>query len=261
MATTKPALVLVTGSWHIPATYSKLTDALRSSGYEVHVPRLPTTNQVRPPNGDLASDTTLIRGYVESLVEAGRTVVVIMHSYGGQVGTNTLCGLGLDKRTQHQDRPTGGVTHLIYLCAFALPEGGSMIGKVREFGHEHLMPVAFDFAEDDSCVDRDPKTLLVGPVVDDAEAEKYISNLVRWNGKAMYQEVTQCAWREIPVAYIYTTQDMTVPYDYQKSMVEKMRVDGREVWTFELATSHCPNLKMTEEVVDFVNQVGGGQTA
>lgn len=258
MVSTKPTLILIHGGWHTPNTYSKFTSALKSAGYEVHVPPLVSMNGARPPNADLATDTALIRGYVESLTDAGRTVIAIMHSYGGQVGTNALLGLGLESRAKQG--LTGGVAHLIYMCAFALPEGGSMVGKVKEFGQEHLLPLAFDFADDDSCVCRDPKTILVGPGIDDVEADAYVSSLVRWNGKSMYQELTQCAWREIPVTYIYTSQDMTVPLDYQKSMVERMRAEGQEVDTVELATGHSPNATMTKEVVDVVNHVVAGKT-
>ena len=253
MANTKPILVLIHGLWHIPSSYSKLTTALRSAGYEVHIPRLPSMNEKRPPNADLRTDMALIRGYVESLVDAGHTVIAMMHSYGGQVGTVALHGLGLDSRAQRQE--PGGVSHLIYICAFALSEGGSMVGKVKESGHEHLLPLAFDFAEDDSCLNRDPKALLVGPGIEDAEVETYVSSFVRCNGKVMYQEVKQCAWREIPVTYIHTNQDMTVPLDYQKSMVEKVRAEGQQVHTVELDTGRCPNLTMTQELVDVVDRV------
>lgn len=260
MTATKPALVLIHGGWHIPSTYSKFTSCLRSAGYQVHVPRLPSMNEARPPNADLAADTALIRGYVESLINAGCTVIAIMHSYGGQVGTNALHGLSLNSRSQHADGLSGGVAHLVYMSAFALPEGTSMVSKVQEFGHEHLLPLAFDFADDDSCVIRDPKPLLLGPGVNDAEAEIYTSSLLRWNSKTMYQPVEHCAWREIPVTYIYTSQDMMVPWDYQKSMVERMQVEGQAVHTVELATGHCPNLTKTQEVVDVIMHVAVGQT-
>jgi len=252
MATTKPVIVLIHGGWHKPTTYEKFTDTLKSAGHEVEVPALPSMNGSRPPNADLNTDTAFIRNHVERLVNTGRTVVAIMHSYGGQVGTNALHGLGANARA---GKP-GGVAHLIYMCAFALPEGKSMMSKVKEFDHEHLIPLAFDFAEDDTCVNRDPKTLMVGPGASDEEVEKYVSSLERWNGKSMYQDIAHsAAWREIPVTYIYTSQDMTVPFDYQKSMVETMRGEGREVRTVELATGHSPNLTMTKEVVDVVNQV------
>lgn len=259
MAAVKPTIILIHGGWHIPSTYSKFTNSLKSAGYEVHVPRLPSMNEARPPNTDLTTDTEMIRGYVESLVDAGRSIIAIMHSYGGQVGTNALYGLGLKSCSRRGESLSGGVIHLIYMCAFALPEGGSMVGKVKEFGHEHLLPLAFDFAPDDSCVDRDPKTLLIGPGADDVELEAYVASLVRWNGKSMYQAITHCAWRDIPVTYVYTSRDMTVPLDYQKSMVERIRAEGQTVHTVELATGHCPNLTMTQEVVDIVTNVAVGQ--
>ncbi|KAK6956857.1 hypothetical protein Daesc_002138 [Daldinia eschscholtzii] len=53
----------------------------------------------------------------------------------------------------------------------------------------------------------------VESLVDDTGVDEYLSTLVRWNGTCIYQEVTKCAWREVPVAYIYTNADMTVTID------------------------------------------------
>jgi len=82
---------------------------------------------------------------------------------------------------------------------------------------------------------------------------------LRWNGKCMSQSIAKCAWREISVTYIYTTNDMTVPFDYQKSMVESMKGEGREVDTVEVETGHCPNLTKTEDVVGVVDHVVAGK--
>ena len=255
MAAVKPTIILIHGGWHTPSAYTKLTTALRTAGYEVHLPALSSMNGSRPPNADLVTDTALIRSYVTSLVSAGHTVIAIMHSYGGQVGNNALTGLGVAERAKQGLK--GGVAHLIYVCAFALPEGGSMVGKVKEFGHEHLLPLAFDFADDGSCVNRDPKTLLLGPGLSDAEADEYVVGLVRWNGKSMYQAIEKCAWKDegVGVSYIMTSGDMTVPLDYQKNMVEGMKLQGKEVEIVELETGHCPHATMTKEVVDVVNGV------
>jgi pimeloyl-ACP methyl ester carboxylesterase len=214
-------------------------------------------SQTRPPNADLYSDSDLVRAYVSILVRAGHTVVAILHSYGGQVGSDALVGLGSASRAaQGLD---GGVSHLVYLAGFAVPEGTGMMDKVKEFGHMDLVPVAFNFAEDDTCLNNDPKTLLVGPSALAAdEVDRYLATLVRWNGKAMYQPIRHAAWREIPVAYIHCTADMTVPLDYQKSFVEGMEKAGRSVQTFELATGHCPNLTATEGVVDAINKIVEG---
>ncbi|KAI0407965.1 alpha/beta-hydrolase [Xylaria palmicola] len=214
---TKPTLMIVHGGWHVPESYEKLVTALEAEGYEVHVPRLPSANQVRPPNGDLESDTALVRGYVESLVRAGRDVVAILHSYGVKSAPTPL----------------------------------------KEFGNMDLVPVAFDIAEDGSCLSRDPKGLVVGPMfddakLDDAEIDKYLATFVRWNGNCMYQATQHAAWREIPVTFIYTTADMTVPIAYQKNFVEGLEKAGRKVQTFELPTGHCPNFTATEGVLNAI---------
>ena len=253
MTSTSPIIVFVHGAWHFPATYAKFVSALRSSGHEVRVPTLTTMNGDRPPTSSLETDSALIHNTVEQLANAGEVVIVVMHSYGGMVGTNGLRDLGQAERAE-KGLP-GGVSHLVYVCAFALPEGGSMVGKVREFGHENLLDVAFDFAKDQTCLDRDPKTLIFGPGVESTEAEDLSAALGRWNGSGMFQEVKYCAWRHIPITYIYTTNDMTVPYDYQKSMVDTIRSEGFSVSTEELASGHSPWLEKTEQVVEVVNKV------
>lgn len=123
MATEKPVVLIIGGGWHTPESYGKLVKALESAGHEVHCPRHPSTNQSRPPTAGLSEDSANIRSYVEELVDSGRRVVAVMHSYGGQVGTNALVGLGLESRSK-LGKP-GGVSDLVYVCAFALPEGGS----------------------------------------------------------------------------------------------------------------------------------------
>jgi len=48
MSAVKPTLVIIHGGWHVPESYEKLVVALEKAGYEVHCPRLPSTNQVCP---------------------------------------------------------------------------------------------------------------------------------------------------------------------------------------------------------------------
>lgn len=252
----KPTLLIVHGAWHVPQSYTKLTSALRAAGFEVHFPRLLSMNQSRPPNADLASDTDFIRSYATSLVEAGRTVAVLMHSYGGQVGTNAL--YGLSKRARAAQGQPGGISHLIYMAAFANPEGKSMIDKVEEFGHSELIPVSFGFDEDQSCVANYPKEGLIGEPyvnqIDPEELKTYIGTLGRWNGRSMYMPIQNtAAWRdEMKICYIYASGDVTIPLDYQNNMVGLIEKEGQTVETVELETGHSPNLTATEGVVDAV---------
>ncbi|KAF2653556.1 alpha/beta-hydrolase [Lophiostoma macrostomum CBS 122681] len=254
MAPTRSTIVIIHGGWGTPGTYFKLTDALKSAGYEVHLPPLPSMNGSRPPNAGLDADTNVVRSCVEALLNEGKNVIAVMHSYGGQVGTNALYDLSVDTRSKN--KLPGGVTDLVYLTAYAVLKGRAMMDTVQEFGHMHFVPLVFDFADDDSCVHRDPITYIVGPGAEETEVEKFVSTMQRWNGGAMKEPLTHCAWKEkVPVSYIYTTQDATVPYDYQKSFVEGMEAQGKEVRTFELETGHSPQFTKTKEMVDIINEI------
>jgi pimeloyl-ACP methyl ester carboxylesterase len=109
-----------------------------------------------------------------------------------------------------------------------------------------------------SCVSRDPKTLLVGETeLPPAKVDEYVAKLVRWNGQAMYQPLTttRAAWRDIPVTYIHTTKDMTVPFEYQKYFVDEMRKEGVKAQSATLETGHCATFTAAKEVADIVEQV------
>ncbi|KAG8162733.1 hypothetical protein KVR01_007211 [Diaporthe batatas] len=252
MATSKPTILIVHGGWHTPASYSKLTGALEASGFEVHCPQLPSTNGARPPNAGLKDDTALVRSYAESLVRAGRKVAAIAHSYGGHVASNAFHGLGVEARSAAGLK--GGVSRIIYMAGYAVPEGVKMMDKVEEFGHMDLVPIAFDFADDGTCVSTDPKKLIIGPGPSEEEVEAYLKTLVRWHGNSMYHASEHAAWREVDVTYIKTVNDMTVPVHYQQHFIEEMEKAGRKVQVFELATGHCPHLTDIDGVVDAIKK-------
>ncbi|PWY90614.1 alpha/beta-hydrolase [Aspergillus sclerotioniger CBS 115572] len=255
MAPTNPAILIIPGGWHVPASYSKLTDLLKSSGYDVHVPALPSMNGVRPPTADLEADTGLFREYTLNLANAGRSIIVIVHSYSGQVATNGLAGLGADTRAQQG--LSGGVVHILSLCAFLLREGLGMVDVVKHFDQEDLIPLAYDFDEDQTVLDRYPELRFINPDSNDSkeEVEKYLGTLKRWNGKCMYQTLTteRAAWRDIPITYVYTLRDVTIPTEYQKWMVETMQKEGAKIETVELNSGHSPVFSKPKEVAEIVD--------
>ncbi|KAJ6008044.1 hypothetical protein N7540_012020 [Penicillium herquei] len=256
---TKPEIVISGGGWHTPASYATFRTVLESRGLTVHVPLHPTMNGSRPPNGDFIADSNAFRQFVTELVDAGRSVVVIMHSYGGQVGTNSLVGLGVEARKQ-QGLP-GGVIRLIYVAAHALQEGQSGVSIAKDAGRSANLAKVLDFAEDGTCVHGKPKELLLGPGVPEEEADKFVATLGRWNGTCVAHPLQHCAWQEIPVSYIHTLNDLGLPLHYQKAMVENIKSTGRDIQTFELDSGHCPTTTMPEELATLVEQIIDNSTA
>ncbi|KAJ5718530.1 Alpha/beta hydrolase fold-1 [Penicillium malachiteum] len=229
MATAKPDILIVGGAWHVPAHYDKLRGLLESQGRIVHVPHLLT---------DMYTDSDLIAKTVTDLADAHRSVLVLMHSYGGMVGTNSLSELSLETRKQ-QGLP-GGVIRLVYL---------------EEFGHINLIPLAFDFAEDRTCVSIHPRELVVGPGLPEEDLENYVKLLVHWNGDGMYTTLKHSAWRKIPFTYIFVTKDMTLPFEYQRRIISAMEAEGCEVQQFTVESGHCPNITHLEEVAKIIDEV------
>ncbi|KAI1126011.1 alpha/beta-hydrolase [Nemania abortiva] len=256
MASKQPTIVIIPGAWHTPSSYSKLVKALQSTGYEVHVPEMPSMNGTRPPDSDLDKDTAFIRAFVEDLINKGRVVAVLMHSYGGQVGSNALLGLGPKSRAE-KGAP-GGVSTLIYMCAFAMSEGCSMMSIVEEFGQTDRVKMAIDTAEDGTSVHRYPRDRIIGTYDDETEAQEYLLTLKRWNGKIMYEKIHRSAWKEIPTCYIHTTKDIVVPHGLQKIMVDRMQKTGLcQVRTVEIEAGHTPHLTALVAVKNAIDQFTG----
>lgn len=111
----KPVIVFVQGSWHQLLHYEQFLCSLRNKGYTVISPELPSCSDNVPTNPTEA-DIGLIRAESRKLVEDGKEVVAIAHSYGGIVMTEALYGLGIKERTGKGLQ--GGIRMLIYNTAF-----------------------------------------------------------------------------------------------------------------------------------------------
>ena len=110
----RSTILVIHGAWHHPDFYAPFCKEFENLGYETICPRLPTCNNDVPPTRKLADDVSLIRQTAQSLLDSGKTIIAVMHSYGGVVGTNALHGLAIDR--------------LIYMTAFVPPAGNSLAG-------------------------------------------------------------------------------------------------------------------------------------
>src|SRR5689334_24349649 len=98
----KPTIVLVHGAWADGSCWSAVIEALQARGYSVRAPQFPETS--------LKDDVARLRQVLRLHTVP---VVVVGHSYGGQIMT----ALGPD---------SAGVAALVYIAAFGLDEGESL---------------------------------------------------------------------------------------------------------------------------------------
>ncbi|KAJ5282005.1 hypothetical protein N7478_007377 [Penicillium angulare] len=90
-------------------------------------PAHPSTG-AEPPSKELPDDVASLRDVLVKLADEGRDLVVVAHSYGGVVAS---CAVdGLSKQAREKDGKSGGVIKVIYLAAFALDKGQSLLGML-----------------------------------------------------------------------------------------------------------------------------------
>jgi pimeloyl-ACP methyl ester carboxylesterase len=126
MSLTKPTFVLVPGSFSPPSWYEKVTPFLEKAGYENVVVPLPSANSEgkykTPPT--MTDDAASIKAVISDLVNNGKEVIIVMHSYGGYPGTEATGGLAkADRQKQGKD---GGVVALVYVAGWMPPVGKSI---------------------------------------------------------------------------------------------------------------------------------------
>ncbi|KAL8741953.1 MAG: hypothetical protein Q9184_008322, partial [Pyrenodesmia sp. 2 TL-2023] len=130
-----PTIVLIQGSFQLPQVYEKLVDLLGSRGYPTIHPKLPTCTGLESsdfPQRSLTEDAAAIHAKLAQLIEQeGKTVFVVLHSYGGLVGSEAI-GEELAWISRKAQGQPGGVIHLFFFCAFILDEGQSVLGTFGE---------------------------------------------------------------------------------------------------------------------------------
>jgi pimeloyl-ACP methyl ester carboxylesterase len=120
---TKPLVYILHGAWHGPAYFEDVKSKLQTLGYTMMCPQQPSTG-ANPPLATLYDDAAHVRAELEVLIEHGQEVVLVMHSYGGMVGTQAAVGLGKEERMRRGQ--SGGIVRLFYACAFLLPLGSDL---------------------------------------------------------------------------------------------------------------------------------------
>lgn len=120
MPSPKPTIVFLPCAWHTTAYYGPVRTALSTHGYETAAVDLPSLN---PSTNiyDFSEDVQVTRDAITKLVDAGKDVVVVCHSYSGIPGPEALRGLA--KLERQRSGHEGGVSRLVFVMAIMLPEG------------------------------------------------------------------------------------------------------------------------------------------
>ncbi|KAM5435559.1 hypothetical protein McanCB56680_005946 [Microsporum canis] len=244
----KPVLLIIHGAWQHPAYYQTFIQVLQSRGYETYCPRLPSCGGQIPPTKSLEDDVRFIRKIAAELTDAGRLVDVIMHSYGGIVGTDALCGFGINDRFKRGT--VGGIRNLIYLTSFVPHKGQSLVGI---FEGQSLPTVEIN--EQTKLISATSPIPMFFNDLPDEEAEYWVKQMVVHPHSAHATPVGNEAFRELPVTYIICENDKGILPEVQQMMIDKIKAVGIEVRVERCTGSHSPFLSMPHGTADIIDKI------
>lgn len=214
MPSNQPLIVLVPGAWTPPTAYHKLVSILEKAPYNftVHSPSLASNNGATPPN-TFEADVEAVRSAIEPLVTAGNDVVLIMHSYGGVVGSSSIAGL--TKKDRQTKGLPGGISHLFYISAYLLAKDQSAWDVlVQAGGDTPERRTLVEFKDDGTWLPTDAISGLYSDLEpEDQEEQK--AGIRPHFFSALLGKATHEPWRDVPSTYIYTENDVWVPPSFQ----------------------------------------------
>jgi alpha-beta hydrolase superfamily lysophospholipase len=122
-------IVIVHGSWHTPALYSKIISELKSQRFEVHCPALPSACAHLVPkvaeDFDPHVDSDFLQDLLSDLVEIKRRdVFVVAHSSGGLWACEAIRE-ELSRSFRQRSGKAGGVFGLMGISAWFVGAGTS----------------------------------------------------------------------------------------------------------------------------------------
>ncbi|KAK7531091.1 Alpha/beta hydrolase fold-1 [Phyllosticta citricarpa] len=209
MAST-PEIVFVPGAWQPSDCFDPIRAIFKEKGYVTHAVDHPSVG-ADPPTGTLEGDVASLRRLLEELIEEEeKEVVLLMHSYGGVVGSCASEGLGLKQRRAEAKK--GGILVLIYQAAFAIPKGKSLMDMLP--GGEPLPWMR----NDDGRVSIEVDASFAMPDLPPVKQQKWHARLTHTSAGVFIGKSTCEPWHEIPTAYFICEGDTILQPAVQEMM-------------------------------------------
>jgi pimeloyl-ACP methyl ester carboxylesterase len=242
----KPTFVFVHGSGHHAETWDKVATLLEAQGYKCIKTALPSNNGT--PDFGFPDDVKAVQADIQSETSQGHDVVIVAHSYGGQVGNSSIKSFSKADAPSARGHVIGIVLiasgHTIAGMAFLEPLGG-------------VPPPAFKLNKETGMVDLacDPRETFYHDLPPE-ERDEWTSKITGQSLKALTEggEVSYAGWKDVPNWYLSTTEDRALPLAMQQYSVSVAREQGADVTVRELPTSHSPMLSKPNETAAILKE-------
>lgn len=226
MASVKPtAILIVHGGYFLPPAWDALANRLRKAGFVVQCPRLPSCGDGRPPTAVREHDVAVVRKEAQELIDAGHSILVLAHSYGGMVASDAI--------TQDLYASGGtGVVSLLYLSAWLLQPGDSLEDVFKRHGFQSKVDLGNN-GDGTVFAKNAPESFYND--IEFETAEQLARDNVTHNWGAALGPMTGAPWKDLPTTYVHCARDMAILHPLQQSMVQDAVTAG-ESWSLRRST-------------------------
>jgi pimeloyl-ACP methyl ester carboxylesterase len=233
-----PPILLVHGAWHGAWCWERVVPLLENAGRRVVAIDLPGLGADTTPPERVTLDAYAER-ICAALTDIGEPAVVVGHSMGGIA------------ISQAAERCPERVAHLVYLTAFLLTDGETLL-SVAETDPEALVPPNIVLNDAHTAATLRPESLaeaLYGDCSEDDVAwasARLVPQAAAPLGTPLH--VTEALWGAIPRTYVHCTDDRAITLGCQMQMVARVGVGTVKT----LAASHSPFLSMPGPVAEII---------
>jgi pimeloyl-ACP methyl ester carboxylesterase len=215
-----PTVVLVHGAMHTPWIFEPLIERLAARDIAAYAVQLPSSNPDSAAARGLIDDVAVVRAAITSV---GGPVVLAAHSYGGVPATWAAA-----------EEPA--VAELVYLAAFVLPSGTSMLDRMGGG-----FPPDWTHSPDGRAVKAGDPEQSIFSGVDPALAAEAVKRL-NWQGLAAFTQPLGATPAGVGTTYVVATEDLALPPAVQEEWA------GHTNYRIRVPSGHSPHLSHPDEV-------------
>jgi len=251
--TENPTFLFVPGAWHPPSCFNSLTTILSQKGYDYRYVQLASVGG-SPPVQSIDPDVQIIRETTQSLLDEGKNIIVVMHSYGGVIGSEAMKYFVDEETGQLQGSNSGAkIVRLVYLAAFVLSKGGSLMAALN------FKDLPWWDINGDIVIAKTPHAIFYNDM-SEAAAAPHIKALKPHAYHTFSTPTSFTAYKYIPTAYLLCENDIAIPLGPQKGMIEGARAEVPEAFDIveTCSASHSPFLSIPDTVATFLLRCATG---
>jgi pimeloyl-ACP methyl ester carboxylesterase len=232
--------VLVHGAWEEARAWNDVSTILEQQGHRVSAIDLPGHGANMQPISEMT-----MGNYINTLIQIiqaeNEPVILVGHSMSGSVISLVA------------ERIPNAIEQLVYVCAFLLADGETVLGAMQSDDGEFLPNIIF--SDDQSYATLPEETLISAGFhdVDDMVIQRILPLMVEKQATDPFVakvEVSEKNFGQIPKTYIRTTIDRVTTPKLQDRMLKNWKVD----LVMDLESGHFPAFSAPEKLAEMLSQ-------